>query len=292
MSAELVTRYQSRVNDALKQRLPAVDRQPQRLHEAMSYSVFNGGKRIRPILVYATGTAVAVVADQLDNAACAVELIHTYSLIHDDLPAMDDDDLRRGLPTCHKAFDEATAILAGDALQSLAFEVLSNDMVDPSTQLQQVAILSQAVGAAGMVGGQVIDWEAVGQQLTLAELENMHDHKTGALIRASVLLGACGQSNLSSTQRQQLDQYARCIGLAFQIQDDILDVTSNTETLGKMTGADQALNKPTYPSLLGLDGARTHLDALCERALAQLTDFDSQADMLRWIARYIVERTH
>ncbi|MFZ1862177.1 MAG: farnesyl diphosphate synthase, partial [Candidatus Competibacter sp.] len=254
-----------------------------------------GGKRIRPLLVYSAGAAVGAALESLDGPACAVEFIHAYSLIHDDLPAMDDDDLRHGRPSCHKACGEALAILAGDALQALAFQVLCQDggMIQaPTIRLRMVGVLAQAAGSRGMAGGQAIDLAATGQELTLAELENMHIHKTGALIRASVLLGALSQTEVEPRLLEQLDHYAKCIGLAFQIRDDILDVIGDTATLGKAAGADRAHDKLTYPSLLGLDGSRDHARALHQDALASLEAFGSEAEPLRWIAHYIVERAY
>ena len=295
MSETLVKHYQARAEQALKQRLPKAHIHPENLHRAMHYSTLEGGKRIRPVLVYAAGATVDVALEVLDGPACAVEMIHAYSLIHDDLPAMDNDDLRRGKPTCHKAFDEATAILAGDALQALAFQVLAQDacmVEDPATRLKILATLSRAAGSRGMAGGQAIDLAAVGQELNLAELEDMHIHKTGALIRASVLMGALSQPAITEQALECLDHYAKCIGLAFQIRDDILDVIADTDTLGKTRGADIALNKPTYPALLGLDGARTHAKQLVDNALDSLKLFGPEADTLRWIAGYIVERAY
>jgi farnesyl diphosphate synthase len=292
---QLISVYQERATQALERRLPGADINPPGLHAAMRYAAFSGGKRIRPVLVYCAGTAVGAALEQLDGAACAVELIHTYSLIHDDLPAMDDDDLRRGKPTCHKAFDEATAILAGDALQALAFQLLAEDRALPdesAVRLKMIAILSHAAGSRGMVGGQAIDLAAIGRTLNLAELENMHIHKTGALIRASVLLGALSQSDIATAALEKLDHYSKCIGLAFQIRDDVLDVTTDTTTLGKTQGADIALNKPTYPALLGLQGAREHAELLCHDAIDSLSGFGAEAETLRWIARYIIERTY
>jgi len=293
MSETVFKDYQARVEQALDQRLPGSEILPSRLHQAMRYALLGGGKRIRPVLVYAAGAAVGVDAGRLDGPACAVELIHAYSLIHDDLPAMDNDDLRRGKPTCHKAFDEATAILAGDALQTLAFQILSQDPTmapDHHVRLRLLQTLAQAAGSRGLVGGQAIDLAAVGQELNLAELENMHIHKTGALIRASVLMGALNQPAITAEALQRLDHYAKCIGLAFQICDDILDVTADTQTLGKTQGADIALHKPTYPALLGLDGACRHAQILYQEALDSLTWLDASADLLRWLARYIVDR--
>ncbi len=285
-----------RVDKALDFWLPQPAGPEAHLQEAMRYSVIGGGgKRVRPVLVYAAGSALHVDLNKLDGLACAVEMIHAYSLVHDDLPAMDDDDLRRGRPTCHKAFDEATAILAGDALQALAFEVLAKDEnmnCDADTRLQMIKLLADASGSIGMAGGQAIDLAAVGQQLNLEQLENMHQLKTGALIRASVLLGAMASPDTSETQLQQLSEYAHYVGLAFQIQDDILDVTGDTETLGKPQGSDEQQNKPTYPALLGLDGAKERALDCHQKALQALSDFDSAADTLRHLSAFIVERRH
>ncbi len=284
-----------RVETALMRWLPRPNAPPEPLHHAMRYCVLNGGKRIRPILVYATGRALTLKPGRLDAPACAVELIHAYSLVHDDLPAMDDDDLRRGQPTCHKAFDEATAILAGDALQTLAFQVLTRDQamaVDAEQRLRMIEHLAQASGSRGMAGGQALDLAAVGQELDLARLEHMHIHKTGALIRASVRLGTLFAPDLDTRLIRQLDRYAKCIGLAFQIRDDILDVSGNTRELGKTRGKDRAQDKPTYPSLLGLSGAQEKAESLYEEALQSLKSLDDKADPLRWIAAYIVGRTH
>ena len=264
---------QARVDAALEPLFQAPRAELQRLYDAMRYSVMNGGKRVRPLLVYAACEALDGDLERADGAACAVELIHAYSLVHDDLPAMDDDDLRRGQPTTHKAFDEASAILAGDALQSLAFGVLADRRRNPQqaeTRLQMIELLSQAAGPAGMVGGQAIDLGSVGLQLDQQALEIMHRHKTGALIEASVALGA--------------------IGLAFQVQDDILDVESDTATLGKTQGKDEANEKPTYPALLGLDAAKDYALELRDQALHVLRPFSNSAEPLRELARYIVER--
>ena len=295
MAVESINHYQNRASRALDRRLPAPDLHPSDLHQAMRYAVLGGGKRIRPVLVYATGAAVGAALDALDAPACAVECIHAYSLIHDDLPAMDNDDLRHGRPTCHKAFGEALAILAGDALQALAFQVLSQDsamVADPAIRVKMLGLLAQAAGSRGMVGGQAIDLAAVGRELSLAELENMHIHKTGALIRASVLLGALSQPVIDPAVLDRLDRYAKCIGLAFQIRDDILDVVGDTATLGKPQGSDRVLDKPTYPALLGLEGAREHARALYEEALTSLEPLGPETDPLRWIAAYIVERAY
>jgi len=286
---------QNRIERALDARLPGDNILPQQLHQAMRYSVLNGGKRMRPLLTYATGQALGLSEDVLDAPACAVEFIHVYSLIHDDLPAMDNDDLRRGKPTCHKAFDEATAILAGDALQALAFEILAHDAgmrVDASARLQMINTLARAGGSQGMVGGQAIDLGSVGRTLSLPELENMHIHKTGALIRASVNLAAWSKPDLDTVIAKKLDHYAKCIGLSFQVKDDILDVEADTETLGKTQGKDADNDKPTYPALLGMAGAKQKARELHEQAVASLSDFGSEADLLRDLSLYIIERTH
>ncbi|NAS61907.1 geranyl transferase [Pseudomonas syringae pv. actinidiae] len=266
-----------------------------RLYEAMRYSVMNGGKRVRPLLAYAACEALGGVAEDANGAACAVELIHAYSLVHDDLPAMDDDDLRRGQPTTHKAFDEACAILAGDGLQSLAFTALLAPHLssrDAETRLQMVSTLAAAAGPAGMVGGQAIDLGSVGLKLDQAALEYMHRHKTGALIEASVRLGALASGQADQARLDALQVYARAVGLAFQVQDDILDVESDTATLGKRQGADIARDKPTYPALRGLDAAKGYALELRDQALAALSLFDAAAEPLRELARYIVERRH
>ncbi|MCY1441713.1 Farnesyl diphosphate synthase [compost metagenome] len=259
----------------------------------MRYSVMNGGKRVRPLLAYAACEALGAPAEQANGAACAVELIHAYSLVHDDLPAMDDDDLRRGQPTTHKAFDEACAILAGDGLQSLAFSALLDPCLSPqidSIRLAMVQVLAKAAGPAGMVGGQAIDLGSVGQKLDQQALEFMHRHKTGALIEASVRLGALASARAEQAQLDALQTYAQAIGLAFQVQDDILDVESDTATLGKRQGADIARDKPTYPALLGLEAAKVYAIELRDQALAALEGFGETAEPLRALARYIVER--
>ena len=284
--------YRRRANRALEACLPSAQPGPAQLHEAMRYAVLNGGKRVRATLVYAAGEAAGADTALLDAPACAVELIHAYSLVHDDLPAMDDDDLRRGKPTCHRAFGEANALLAGDALQSFAFQVLSEGAADAQRSVAMVATLAHASGSLGMAGGQAIDLAAVGRDLSLSELEHMHRHKTGALIRASVRLGALCGENVGTKHLEQLDAYAACIGLAFQVRDDILDVEADTETLGKTQGADMALNKPTYPSLLGLASAKRKAEQLHERAISELADFDARADGLRGLSAFIVSRPH
>lgn len=267
----------------------------QRLNEAMRYAVTSGGKRIRPCLTYATCKALDIPFRHMDVPAAAIELVHAYSLVHDDLPAMDDDDLRRGKPTCHRKYDEATAILAGDALQALAFTVLAeND--DPALSAQNkidmVLLLGKASGEVGMAAGQAIDLEAVGETLTLQQLESMHRLKTGRLIRASILMTTLTREGCSDDLRNRLTEFANEIGLLFQIVDDILDVVSDTETLGKTQGADGARNKPTYPSLLGLDGAREHAQQTHRRALQQLEGLGSKFEELRQISKFIIERTH
>lgn len=285
--------FQQRAERALDRWLPAADQAPSRLHEAMRYATLGPGKRVRPLLVYAAGAAIGAEPDTLDGAAASVELIHAYSLIHDDLPAMDNDDLRRGRPTCHRAYDEATAILAGDALQALAFEVLARDLaltVAPATRIKMILTLANASGSLGMAGGQAIDLGAVGQKLSLAQLENMHVHKTGALISASVLLGFLGGGGAHQEHESRLQDYARCIGLAFQVQDDILDVEGETAVIGKPQGSDQDRDKPTYPNLLGMMEAKATARRLCDEALAALSVFDHRADTLRDLARYIVKR--
>ncbi|WNB74797.1 (2E,6E)-farnesyl diphosphate synthase [Methylomonas koyamae] len=292
---EYLVACQNRVERALDARLPGENILPQTLHAAMRYSVLDGGKRTRPLLTYATGVAVDLSEDELDAQACAVEFIHVYSLIHDDLPAMDNDDLRRGKPTCHKAFDEATAILAGDALQALAFDTLANDAAikaGAEARLRMIAALARASGSQGMVGGQAIDLGSVGRKLTLPELENMHIHKTGALIRASVNLAALSKPDLDADAAKKLDHYAKCIGLSFQVKDDILDIEADTATLGKTQGKDVDNDKPTYPALLGLAGAKEKAQQLHEQAVASLADFGPEADLLRDLSLYIIERTH
>ena len=283
------------MENALDERLPKENILPKTLHQAMRYSALEGGKRMRPMLTHCTGKMLGLSPDNLDGPACAVELIHVYSLIHDDLPAMDDDDLRRGKATSHIQFDEATAILAGDALQALAFEILAHDpsiKVDAQQRLKMITALTKASGSQGMVGGQAIDLESVGVELTLPELENMHIHKTGALIRASVNLAALSKHNLDPVIYKKLDHYAKCIGLSFQVKDDILDEESDTATLGKTQGKDQDNDKPTYPALLGLSGAKEKAQELHEQAIESLSDFGSEADLLRDLSLYIIQRDH
>jgi len=292
---QLLAEYQARVERALEQWLPGDSTTPENLHAAMRYASLDGGKRVRPVLVYATGSALGVPLEQLDGPACAIEFIHAYSLVHDDLPAMDNDELRRGKPTCHKAYDEATAILVGDALQSLAFEVLACDpamVAEPERRLSIIRELALASGSRGMAGGQAIDIAAEGKRLSLEQLQMMHRYKTGALLKSSVRFGALSSPQASAEQREALDRYADAVGLAFQIRDDILDVEADTETLGKPQGSDEARDKPTYTSLLGLEGAKAKARALHEEALDSLCAFGSEADPLRWISAYIVDRAN
>ena len=289
--------YQQRIERLLEETLPQQASQTNSLNEAMRYSVLGGGKRIRPLLVYATGEALNLPVKQLDVAAVAVELIHAYSLVHDDLPCMDDDDLRRGKETTHIKFDEAIAVLTGDALQTLAFEILSNSMegVSAENQLKVLKTLTSASGATGMVLGQAIDLAAVGKSLNEAQLGEMHSHKTGAIICASVAMATyCRMETKNSKEidhkREALLSYATAIGLAFQVRDDILDIQSDTETLGKTQGADIAAGKPTYPSIIGMENAKTKLYQLYEKSINALSIFGNEADLLRDIARFIVKR--
>jgi len=292
---DFLARSRERVEHALDRLLPPAAEPPQRLHAAMRYAVLGGGKRLRACLVYAAGEAVGAAADDLDAPACALELIHAYSLAHDDLPAMDDDDLRRGKPTCHRAYDEATAILAGDALQTLAFQALAADprlSIGPPRRLAMLARLAEATGSLGMTGGQAIDLGAVGRPLGLAELEDMHARKTGALIRAAVVLGALAREDLNKATLTDLDAYARHLGLAFQITDDILDIEADTATLGKPQGSDLRRAKPTYPALLGLAGAKTLAREHRDRALASLAGLGDNAKLLIQLADLVISRTH
>jgi farnesyl diphosphate synthase len=286
-------RYQKRVELALDARLPPARRTPARLHEAMRYVTLDGGKRVRASLVYASGEAVGAEDSALDTPACAVELIHAYSLVHDDLPSMDDDALRRGKPTCHIAFDEATALLAGDALQSLAFEILAEDRaltVSAERRAQMITLLAQAAGSIGMAGGQAIDLASAGKAVTIEQLEEMYARKTGSLIRASVLLGAYAQAGFGAGIQQALEEYSRAVGLAFQITDDILDVEGNAETLGKNPGVDMARSKPTYPQLLGLSEAKVRAKRLHTQALESLAPLGDNGRTLAELAGFIIER--
>ncbi|RLA12907.1 MAG: (2E,6E)-farnesyl diphosphate synthase [Gammaproteobacteria bacterium] len=291
----LLTEYQTRVDKSLARWLPADSVNPPELHQAMRYSVLAPGKRVRPVLVYATAAALGLDLKLVDGAAAAVEIIHAYSLIHDDLPAMDDDDLRRGRPTCHKKFDEATAILAGDALQALAFYILSHDpdmTTNYQARLEMIEKLSLFSGSRGMAGGQAIDLNSVGKSLNITELETMHIHKTGALIRTCIQFSALSSSQLSKDRFQALDTYAKCIGLSFQVQDDILDVVGDTDTLGKPQGSDRERNKPTFPSIIGLKASRQKALELHQNALDALSIFDEEAEILRYISAWFIERTH
>lgn len=284
-----------RIEDALDRRLPGSGFGSPELGRAMRYAVMGPGKRLRPRLVYAAGHMLDIPVARLDGPACAVEMMHAYSLIHDDLPAMDDDRLRRGKPTVHIAFGAATAILAGDALQSLAFELLASDTAigdDPGTRQRLAATLSRACGGHGMVAGQALDMAAEGKTVTVDELEQIHRLKTGQLLRACVLLAADFRPDLAAEQRSALASFGEHIGLAFQVRDDILDVTAATEQLGKTQGADQAHDKATYPALLGLDGARAYADELYRAALDALTPFGEAAGPLHEIARLLIHRDH
>jgi farnesyl diphosphate synthase len=285
-----ISTYVDRAEGALERALPDPARPPQRLHEAMRYAVLGGGKRLRPLLVYAAGEALAVAPDRLDAPAVAIEFMHAFSLIHDDLPAMDDDDLRRGRPSTHRAFDEATAILAADALQPLAFEVLATAPAladDAVAQLRLVALLSEACGPNGLAGGQAMDLAAEKQRLDPAELEHMFRLKTGRLLRASVLAAAYCAGNTDTARLHRLEIFADALGIAYQIRDDILDFTAP----GAAHGSDAAKAKATYPALFGLERANARADALLARALAQIEDLGAAGDGLRWMARYTTLRS-
>ncbi len=283
-----------RMEGVLGRLLPSEEILPARLHRAMRYSVLGGGKRIRPLLVYATGHCLGVAVEHLDRPAAALELIHAYSLVHDDLPAMDNDDLRRGRPTCHRAFDEATAILAGDGLQALAFQIVAEAGwgMAPEWQLRMLQALATSAGSRGMVGGQAIDLAAVGHELALPALETMHLHKTGMLIRCAVQLALFAAGQDRGEQCEALLRYADRVGLAFQVQDDILDEIGDLELTGKaMQGADRSRNKPSFVTLLGLAGAQDYARQLLAEALAALAPWGAEADHLRALARLIVERS-
>jgi len=283
---------QTRMEDALKRLLPAPDIAPARLHQAMRYAVLGGGKRVRPLLCFAAGEIFRAPAERLEFAAAAVEMIHSYSLIHDDLPCMDDDVLRRGKPTCHVEYDEATALLAGDSLQALAFQVLAEHAVaaDAPVRLRMLYTLAHAAGSRGMAGGQAIDLYSVGKSLALEELEFMHIHKTGALIRAAVLLGAlCGEA-LEAAQLERVAHFAHCVGLAFQVIDDVLDCEASTATLGKTAGKDVARDKPTYVSTLGMQQSREWAESLRVEARDAVAGFGAEAGRLRQVADFIVLR--
>ena len=293
-----IAAHQSRVEVVLRGLLPRPEAAPQRLHEAMRYAVLDGGKRVRPLLAFAAGELAGADEKRVGIVAAAVELIHAYSLVHDDMPCMDDDVLRRGKPTCHVQYDEATALLVGDSLQALAFQLLAEHRLndDAARQLEMVKLLAVASGSRGMAGGQAIDLASVGKALTLPELEFMHIHKTGALIRAAILLGVhCGQekqrgSGLGPVQMDKLDHFGKLIGLAFQVVDDVLDCEADTATLGKTAGKDAESDKPTYVSLLGIQGARDMAQRLHREALETLTEFGDRAQRLRELADFIVLR--
>ena len=283
--------YTARVDSALDRALPAKSTSPERLHSAMRYAVLTGGKRVRPLLVYATGECLQIEPQLLDAPAVAIELIHAFSLVHDDLPAMDNDDLRRGKPTVHKQYDEATAILAADALQPLAFSVLADlQNAPPDAAIQLVQLLAKACGSIGMTGGQSIDLAAEGMALSESELEQMYALKTGALIHASIVSACLLCENLASDDFNALDDFARNVGLAFQIKDDILDVEGDTAVIGKPAGSDESQNKATYPALFGINASRKRCDDLLNNALGNLSRFGSSAAPLEWLARFIVER--
>ena len=281
----------TRAERALEQRLPPAEQSPAALHGAMRYAVLGGGKRLRPLLVYAAAQALGESGPALDAAACAVELIHAYSLVHDDLPAMDDDALRRGRPTCHIVFGEAMAILAGDALQALAFEILSDEAGDAAIGMEKQRVLGRACGAEGMAGGQALDLAAVGCTLSLAELEHMHACKTGALIRASVRLGALS-AGANATTLDILDRYADALGLAFQVRDDILDVEGDAAVIGKTAGKDAAADKPTFPSIIGLDASRARLRELTTVALDTIAPMGTSGILLQELALYAAHRNN
>jgi geranylgeranyl pyrophosphate synthase len=287
--------WRTRMETALEARLPGADVVPARLHEAMRYSVLGGGKRIRPALVFATARAVGLEEKDVEAAACAIELVHVYSLVHDDLPAMDDDDLRRGRPTCHKAFDEATAVLVGDALQTLAFQLLARDPALPAsaaTRLRLVELLAEASGTFGMAGGQAIDLAVQGKRLTVAQVEEMHARKTGALIRVSIMMAAECAPALDARLYEALGEFADPIGLAFQIQDDLLDVLGDVTTLGKATGADVERGKPTHPAVIGIEASQERVRLLHAQALEALAAFGPRAEPLRALAGWLLARSY
>ena len=285
-----IANWQQRFESVLEQRLPGVDSKPEMLHEAMRYSALAGGKRFRPVLIYAAGQALGIPAENLDATASAIELIHAYSLIHDDLPAMDDDDLRRGRPSCHRAFDEATAILAGDALQAQAFEILARESSpNPTHSLALISLIANACGSTGMAGGQALDLAAVGTGLNLQQLETMHRLKTGALIQASVV-APCYLIDADQETRQCFSSYGSAVGLAFQVHDDILDVTGDSAVTGKLSQADSALNKPTFPSILGLERSRERAQALRDQAIDALSGIHGDTEALAWLATYVITR--
>lgn len=288
----LLQQYQQRVEALLETEINTASH-AEKVRAAMQYSLLNGGKRVRPVLVYMANQLLQGDLSNADAAASAIECIHSYSLVHDDLPAMDDDDLRRGKPTCHIQFDEATAILAGDGLQALAFDLLSRPAtIAPAIQLQMIQSLARNSSHQGMVGGQSIDLSNEGKRIPVETLELMHRHKTGALINCSIEMGALSSEQASTKDLTRLAHYSDAIGLAFQVKDDILDIEADTETLGKPQGSDLALEKSTYPSLLGLDGAKQKLAQLNQQAQDNLASFGDRAEPLRWLANYIVERQY
>jgi geranylgeranyl pyrophosphate synthase len=287
--------WRVRMEHALAARLPQSDILPARLHEAMRYSVLGGGKRIRPALLFATAQALGLKEDEVEAAACAIELVHVYSLVHDDLPAMDDDDLRRGRPTCHKAYDEATALLVGDALQSLAFQLLASDPAlpaSPAIRLRLIDMLARAIGTFGMAGGQAIDLAVQGMRLDISQVEDMHARKTGALIHASVLMAAECRPPLDANLYAALTRFASAVGLAFQIQDDLLDVTGDVSTLGKATGADSERAKPTHPAVIGIPASQQRMRLLHSQAINALAPFGERAESLRSLAHWLLSRQY
>jgi geranylgeranyl pyrophosphate synthase len=287
--------WRLRMESALAARLPEADVVPARLHEAMRYSVLGGGKRIRPALVFATARAVGLSEDEVEAAACAIELVHVYSLVHDDLPAMDDDDMRRGRPTCHKAYDEATALLVGDALQPLAFQLLASDPklpASPAVRLRLIDMLAQAIGTLGMAGGQAIDLAVQGLRLDIGQVEDMHARKTGAVIRASVLMAAECAPPLDPNLYGALSRFANAVGLAFQIQDDLLDVTGDASMLGKATGADASRVKPTHPAVIGISASQQRVRLLHNQAIHALAPFGERAEALRSLAHWLLSRQY
>jgi geranylgeranyl pyrophosphate synthase len=287
--------WRERMECALAARLPQANAVPVRLHEAMRYSVLGGGKRIRPALLFATARALGLSEDEVEAAACAVELVHVYSLVHDDLPAMDNDDLRRGRPTCHKAYDEATALLVGDALQPLAFQLLATDPAlpaSPAIRLRLIDMLAQASGTFGMAGGQAIDLAVQGTRLDIGQVEDMHARKTGAVIRASVLMAAECVPPLDANLYAGLTRFATAVGLAFQIQDDLLDVTGDVSTLGKATGADSERAKPTHPAIIGITASQQRVRLLHSQAINALAPFGDRAESLRCLAHWLLSRQY
>ena len=280
---------------ALAARLPDSSLVPARLHEAMRYSVLGGGKRIRPALLFATARTLGLSEGEVEAAACAIELVHVYSLVHDDLPAMDNDDLRRGRPTCHKAFDEATALLVGDALQPLAFQLLASDQAlpaSPAIRLRLIDMLAQAIGTFGMAGGQAIDLAVQGMRLDIGQVEDMHARKTGAVIRASVLMAAECSPSLDPGLYAALARFATAVGLAFQIQDDLLDLTGDALTLGKATGADNERAKPTHPAVIGIPASQQRVRLLHDQAITALAPFASRAESLHSLANWLLSRQY